>query len=98
MRSQYQYAQSRRGIGRLEIIVAVVVVVIVASVAIALLMKGKQDGEGGAPGANNMSPEDALKMHRSNLMSVRNNLKQLGLACQNHNDTFKTFPPLFFSN
>lgn len=30
--------------------------------------------------------------------SGRNNMKQLGLALQNHNDTFKTFPPLYFCN
>jgi prepilin-type N-terminal cleavage/methylation domain-containing protein len=30
--------------------------------------------------------------------SCRNNMKQLALACQNHNDTYKTFPPLWFSN
>ncbi len=30
--------------------------------------------------------------------SGRNNMKQLALALQNHNDTYKTFPPLFFSN
>jgi len=30
--------------------------------------------------------------------SCRNNMKQLALACQNHNDTFKTFPSLWFSN
>jgi prepilin-type N-terminal cleavage/methylation domain-containing protein len=30
--------------------------------------------------------------------SCRNNIKQLALALQNHNDTFKTFPPLYFSN
>ncbi len=30
--------------------------------------------------------------------SGRNNMKQLVLALQNHNDTFKTFPPLYFSS
>jgi prepilin-type N-terminal cleavage/methylation domain-containing protein len=30
--------------------------------------------------------------------SGRNNMKQLALALQNHNDTFKTFPPLYFCN
>lgn len=30
--------------------------------------------------------------------SCRNNVKQLALALQNHNDTFKTFPALYFSN
>jgi prepilin-type N-terminal cleavage/methylation domain-containing protein len=30
--------------------------------------------------------------------SCRNNMKQLALACQNHNDTYKTFPPLWFSS
>jgi type II secretory pathway pseudopilin PulG len=30
--------------------------------------------------------------------SGRNNMKQLALALQNHNDTYKTFPPLYFSN
>ncbi|MGC4006491.1 MAG: DUF1559 domain-containing protein [Pirellulales bacterium] len=30
--------------------------------------------------------------------SCRNNQKQLGLSLQNHADTYKTFPPLFFSS
>lgn len=30
--------------------------------------------------------------------SGRNNMKQLALSCQNHNDTYKTFPPLYFCN
>ncbi len=30
--------------------------------------------------------------------SCRNNIKQIALAFQNHNDTFKTFPPLYFTN
>jgi hypothetical protein len=34
---------------------------------------------------------------RRSLGGCRNQMKQLTLALQNHNDTFKTFPPLFFS-
>ena len=30
--------------------------------------------------------------------SCRNNIKQIALALQNHNDTFKTFPALYFTN
>ncbi|MGC4006372.1 MAG: DUF1559 domain-containing protein [Pirellulales bacterium] len=30
--------------------------------------------------------------------SSRNNMKQLGLALQNHADTYRTFPPLYFTN
>jgi len=31
------------------------------------------------------------------ITSCRNNIKQIALAFQNHNDTFKTMPPLYFS-
>jgi prepilin-type N-terminal cleavage/methylation domain-containing protein len=30
--------------------------------------------------------------------SCRNNVKQIALSLQNHNDAYKVFPPLFFSN
>lgn len=97
MRSRIQSAPFRQGIGRLEVIVAVVVVVIIASVAITWLISRQPEG-GGVPGASNLSPEELHKKQRANYQTVRNNLKQLALACQNHNDTFKTFPPLYFSN
>lgn len=35
---------------------------------------------------------------RHSLGGCRNTMKQLALALQNHNDTYKTFPPLYFSN
>jgi hypothetical protein len=88
-----QRAHARRGIGRLEIIVVIVVLVIVASVAVALILKQKGDA-GAGPGAADQSPEEQAKT----AMEARNNLKQLGLSLQNHNDTYKTFPPLYFSN
>lgn len=106
MRSQLQHAPARRGIGRLEVIVAVVVAIIIASVAIALLLQQQAGGEG-LPGADtrldgdaakNVSPEDLHKKHRANYQAARNNMKRISLGCQDHDAMYRTYPALYFSN
>lgn len=63
-------------------IVELLVVIAIIALLVALLLPAINNSRSG-------------RGHSKN--DCRNNIKQLALALQNHNDTFKTMPPLYFS-
>lgn len=74
---------SRNNQRRAFTLVELLVVIAIVALMVVLLLPAINDNRG---------------THRGLKHSCRNNVKQLALGLQNHHDTYKTFPPLYFSS